>query len=365
MEDAQEDAGAGELDVARDTATSAALVWEETGADAERQSSEVEVVAAQVGIDGEPSPLLEEQPPEAAPEPGGEQPTTADAIRVSVTVNDKRLDVTEDLNAGTVRFDPHGATLTYQDVAALMGAQTSVEARLAPAIREGEEEAGEIEAQDAPQPRLTPQNLLEPQDDLLLRVLTHLSEAPVDRPLEVLQTAQPDPEDITVERPGEEGRPPPADATADPYSDGGLETASGQMLLVSTSGAAGKDPKKCEEATRTLDFKLAASACTWNDDEFYIHTCATTQRWHQHDAFSHCMFTARTESGPWSYSCTGRCGVGCGPSGNNGYGIYSLDCLDHDRAVGAHGYASPSVQDEFAWTDDDSYYGWRFWTCSR
>ena len=106
MKDVQRDAGAGELDVARDTATSAALAWEETGADAERQSSEVMVTAAQAGIDGESSPLLEEQPPEAAPEPGGEQPTTADAIRVTVTVNDKRLDVTD---APMVRQGPEPA----------------------------------------------------------------------------------------------------------------------------------------------------------------------------------------------------------------------------------------------------------------
>ncbi len=277
---------------------------------------------------------------------------------MSVTVNDKRLDVVEDLNAGTVRLDPHGASLTYQDVAALMGAQASVEGRLAPAMREGEEEAGEVEAQDVPHPRLTPQYPLEPQYDLLLRTLTLLSEAPVDIPLDVLQTAQPDPEDVTVERPGDEGQPPPADATAGPSSDGGLETAGGQMLLISDSDASGKDPEECDEAKRTLDFKLAASACSWNDDEFYFHTCATTGRWHQHDATNHCMATYNTESGPWSYYCNGRCGGGCG--NQNGYGLYSLDCLDHDQAVNFHGYTALSVQDELAYVKDDLYYGWSY-----
>jgi hypothetical protein len=360
MEAAQEDAGVGDLDVTRDTATAAALVWEETGAATERQSSKVEVVAAQRGIDGEPSPLLEQQPPEATPEPGGEQPTTADAIRLTVTVNGKPLDVTEDLNSGTVTLDPHGASLTYQDVAALEGAAGAVEARLASTVTEAEaQEDAQIDAGDAPHPRLAPQNPLDPQDDLLLRTLTLLSMAPVGGTLEPLRTEKPDPGEVTVERPGQEGEPPPATAP-----ENGPETASvGEMILLSDfSDEEGKDPKECERAKRTLDFKLAASACSWYDNEFYIHTCATTMRWNQHDHYYHCMQTDDDYSGPYSTGCNGRCGAW-----GSGYGLYTLDCLDHDEAVEAHGYFDRYVQDEFEWTFDDAYWADYYWyrKCSR
>lgn len=134
-------------------------------------------------------------------------------MRVTVTVNDKPIDVVDDLNSGIVTFDPHGATLTYQDVAALQGAASAVEARLASTVTEDEaEEAAEVDGYDPAHPRLAPDNPLDPQDDLVLRTLTFLSMAPVGGSLDVLQTGTPDPEDVTVEQPGQEGEPPPAGA---------------------------------------------------------------------------------------------------------------------------------------------------------
>ena len=58
--------------------------------------------------------------------------------------------------------------------------------------------------------------------------------------------------------------------------------------------------------------------------------------------------------------CNGRCGGSCGAWGD-GYGLYTLDCLDHDEAVEAHGYFSSYVQDEFANTYDDAYLADYYW----
>lgn len=133
------------------------------------------------------------------------------------------------------------------------------------------------------------------------------------------------------------------------------------MIALSGSDASSEtDPKECERAKRTMNFELAASVCSWNDDEFYIHTCATVQRWNQHDYVSHCMATDDDLSGPYSGGCNGRCGGSCGAWGN-GYGLYTLDCLDHDEAVEAHGYFSRYVQDEFANTYDDAYVADYYW----
>lgn len=214
-----------------------------------------------------------------------------------------------------------------------------------------------IDAEDAPHPRLAPQNPLDPQDDLLARALTFLSMAPVGKPLEPLRTQKPDPEDVTVEQPGAEGEALPATAP-----ENGPETASsaGEMILLSDSPEGKeKDSRECDKATRTQNFKLTASVCSWNDNEFYIHTCATTGRWNQHDHLTHCMQTDNDYSGPYSAGCNGRCGFSCGRY--NGYGLYTLDCLDHDEAVSAHGYADPYVQDEFEWTLDDASWARYYW----
>lgn len=129
----------------------------------------------------------------------------------------------------------------------------------------------------------------------------------------------------------------------------------------------------CATALKTKNVSLAARACRRGDQDYRrgpitkYFGCRNKTRANQHDTLLHCMRTYYTYSGPCSYRCTGRCGAGCG--NQNGYGVYTQDCLDHDVCVAHHGYAVAGCQDEFKETWNDvsrgiTYYG-RSKSCRR
>lgn len=267
--------------------------------------------------------------------------TTADSIQASLEVNGKRMDFVEDLNKGIVRFDPHGQVITRKDLTAINGAYYDYEGRLAPLMKVAREK--DVDPNDTnpfdEHPRLDPANPLDPQDDLLLRLLMIMSEAPVGVPLENQTMSQPKPGDFKMERDTE---------TTSNVSSSRAEVIESSDTTDLARAACGNDG----------DFvALDLVACrNPNDDDDYLHTCGTTRRSTQHDDGKHCFISFVVTSGPRTSNCLGRCGPGCGRE--NGLGVYTLDCLDHDHAVGHAGsYTTPYVQDEFRWASDDASWG--------
>lgn len=304
--------------------------------------SPVSLQSQQTGFDNEISPRTPEAAFMGSSSLLRDSVTTADSIQASLTVNGKRIDITEDLNEGIVRLDPHGQKLTQEDLAAINGAYYDFEGRLAPLMESAREE--NVDPNDAnpydEHPRLDPANPLDPQDDLLVRLLMFLSEAPVRVPLEDQLALQPKPGDFKMETAIE-----------------AVSEVSSRTPISEESSVSELTQAACKNEKDFAALNLVA-CLNPNDNDNYIHTCATTTRTTQHDDGKHCFKTYRVTSGPHTTrsKCFGRCGKGCGKY--NGLGIYTLDCLDHDHAVRHSGsYTTPYVQDEFRWTFDDVNYG--------
>lgn len=350
--------------------------------------SVVEFAAEQVGEgDGQTSEMSSDSAG------GVVSSTDADAVQVAIEVNGKALEVTADLNQETVAFDSNGQALDQEDKQALVGLYNELGEDLAPKLDEIKEQAqqntaeaealSEEEAKAAEEGREPPsdtsvgpmegstpqlENPLTPQEDQLFRTTTFLAEAPVGVPLQSQETDIPagDPEEVPESQQGENAPDPNASGPtkpADSQTQGQTassttgETTAGDLLLSYT--AAESSEETCEEAKELGDIQLAASACSWYDNDTwygmpYWFSCRTMPRWNQHDAW-YCMWDSYDWTGPGTPYCRGGCGAGCG----TGWRLYTQDCLDHDVAVEWLGYWNGYTYDEFTWTQDD--YWWRFY----
>lgn len=280
--------------------------------------------------------------------------TKANVIKASITVNGKRIDVKENLNKGSIQLNPHNQSLTMGDLKAINGAYWDFEGTQASLLEEdGKEKRREqwsksrIEKYLNTHPRLDPSNPLNPQDDLLLRTLMHMSEAPVGMPLKKQTVSQPNPGEIELEPPREK-----------PATDTSSEVASNMPNFIGNEDT-GLTEAACKDKENFISLELVGCRNP-NDNELYVFNCWTGNRWTQHDDWKHCFGTFLRRSGPRSIACAGRCGIGCGRYGG-GLGIYTLDCLDHDHAVAHMGYRAKTTMDEFRWTWDDAAYGQHYW----
>lgn len=321
--------------------------------------SSVELSSKQSQFDGKASPRTPEIAFQGMSSLPSGSVTKANLIKVSITVNGKHIDVKENLNKGSIKLNPHNQTLTMEDLKAINGAYYNFEGTQASLLEQDAKEKrkekwnkSRIEKYLKTHPRLDPSNPLSPQDDLLLRTLMHLAEAPVGMPLKQQTVSQPTPDEIEFEPPGEK----PAAGTSS-------EVASTVPMFVGNEDT-GFTEAACKDKENFISLELVGCRNP-NDNELYIHNCWTGNRWTQHDDRRHCFGTFLRKSGPWSFNCTGRCGPGCGARW--GLGIYTVDCLDHDHAVSHVGYTAKTTMDEFRWTWGDTAYGqshlWR--KCAR
>jgi hypothetical protein len=119
----------------------------------------------------------------------------------------------------------------------------------------------------------------------------------------------------------------------------------------------------CTAARVTNNAFFIATACqnvADNDGIMYFNNCKLFNFTNYHDACPSHSFVGRAEpTGPCSTDCLGRCGSGCSRSGT--FGVYSVDCADHDSCCREHGGCfNPSDQDcgdEFREAADDYYWG--------
>lgn len=166
--------------------------------------SSVEMRSKQTGFDGKLSPRTPKSAFKGMSSPPHGSVTKANVIKTSLAINGKRIDVQENLNKGTVRFNPHNQVFTEDDLIAISGAYYDFEGTLVPLIKQ-EKRENERKPWDKSRlkdhPRLDPSSLISPQDDLLIRTLIFLSEAPVGLPLEQLTISQPTPKEIEIEPP--------------------------------------------------------------------------------------------------------------------------------------------------------------------
>jgi hypothetical protein len=321
--------------------------------------SSVKLSSKQAQFDGKASPRTPEVAFQGMSSLPSDSVTKANVIKASITVNGKRIDVKENLNKGSIQLNPHNQTLTMEDLKAINGAYYNFEGTqsslLEKDVKEKRKEKwnkSRIEKYLNTHPRLDPSNPLSPQDDLLLRTLMHLSEAPVEMPLKKQTEFQPTPEEIEFEPPREK----PATRTSP-------ESASTVPMFVGNEDV-GLTEAACKDKENFISLELVGCRNP-NDNELYVHNCWTGNRWTQHDDRRHCFGTFLRKSGPWSRACAGRCGASCGARW--GLGIYTVDCLDHDHAVAHVGYTAKTTMDEFRWTWDDAAYGQHYWwrRCSK
>lgn len=102
--------------------------------------SSVKMRSKQTGFDGKLSPKTPKSSFKGMSSPPPGSVTKANFIKTSLTVNGKRIDIQENLNKGTIRFNPHSQVLTEDDLIALSGAYYDFEGTLIPRIKQSRRE---------------------------------------------------------------------------------------------------------------------------------------------------------------------------------------------------------------------------------
>lgn len=256
-------------------------------------------------------------------------PSVAPNIEVSVVfgISGKRVEAHKNLATGQTSFDGNANRLSSTDKQSLSMLSNRFDNMFVPTLNSS---------------RYSKDSMLEPQEELLHATATFLTEAPIGLPLPQVKSAMPN----KASKVFDSNRNLLLSNTTNPSS------FSTHINLDHTCSA--EEPKS---------FLLAARACRRADQDYRAGTttvpryflCTTRKRHNEHDTSFHCMKGRFNNSGPRAAYCTGRCGKGCG--NQNGYGVYTQDCLDHDICVGFHGYSAPGCQDEFKETWDDASWG--------
>lgn len=125
--------------------------------------SSVEMRSRQTEVDGKISPRMPKAAFKGSSVPAGKDVTTANSIKTSLTINGKRIDIRENLNKGTVHFDPHKQVLTTEDLTAINGAYYDFEGKLVPLMEKATQESKGVPADTNrfdEHPRLDPANPL-------------------------------------------------------------------------------------------------------------------------------------------------------------------------------------------------------------
>lgn len=255
-----------------------------------------------------------------------------EVVVMNIDVNGKRIDVTENLQEDIVRLDGHDQILSKRDIESLITLCYELESKLATAPRE-------------------PQNRLTPQEDLLYKISTFLSDAPVGIRLSELTSSKPEADLYSSETPSFR-------FNADPM----LASIATTVLFESVEE---RGAEKCELARDAGNFRFVANGCQREGEDrargkaLFYHTCETKNRTLHWDTLAPrpkgCYRAFARTTGPKATVCRGRCGIGCGRY--NGLGVYSKDCADHDHCVVQNGYSAPGCNDEFTETLNDVRYG--------
>lgn len=289
--------------------------------------------------------------------------STKRVTKTHIKVNGLPVEFTRDLEAQVVIVDGHDKALFKEDKEALTALSAKLNSELARTLPSSE--GGSLST--AP-----------PQEDLLYRSVQLLAEAPVGYTLSRDEIKKP--KDIRKEQPPEPGSPafgPPADpqepegnvpvgqtrptpvlAKSPGIHDGQHPLASESPVFVD---APTTEPgvEACQEAKAAGDFEMVKVACQVSDqDGIFYFTCGTYDRWLTHDAW-HCFSGDWVYSGLWEKNCLSRCGPGCGDWTR--WGVYSLDCGEHDTCCGIHGGCvnpwDSECGDEFGEARDDTIWG--------
>ncbi len=273
------------------------------------------------------------------------------------------MEITRDLEAQVVIVDGHDKALFKEDKEALTALSPKLNRELARTLPPSEDGSLSV----AP-----------PQEDLLYRSIQLLADAPVGYTLSRDEIKKPT--DVRKEEPPEPGSPafgPPAAPQEEPegnvpvgYTRPTSNVAEspgardGQQTLVSESPVfdaptTEPGPEACEEAKAAGDFEMVKVACqVYDQDGIFYFTCGTYNRWMNHDA-SHCFSGMWIYSGLWQDNCLSRCGPGCGDWTR--WGVYSLDCGEHDTCCMFHGGClnpwDSECGDEFSHARDDTVWG--------
>lgn len=249
-----------------------------------------------------------------------------------ITVNGKRIDVTENLREGILRLDGHNQILSKKDVESLITLNYELDSTLAAFAQE-------------------PQNRLTPQEDLLYKISTFLSDAPIGIRLSELTSSEPE-----------------AELYPSRTSSFTLDTAPMLASIATTilfERAEEQGAERCELARDAGNFRFVANGCQRDGEDrargkkLFYHTCQTKSRILHWDTLAPrpkgCYRAFTRTTGPRTTVCRGRCGLGCGRY--NGLGVYSKDCADHDWCVAQNGRHAPGCNDEFTETLNDVRYG--------
>lgn len=226
----------------------------------------------------------------------------AERVTVRVDVNGMDLDAHADLESDSRYLDGHGQALSADGRRALTTLTAELEGYLRPQDHE-----------------------LPIQADLLLRSVSYWSEAPVGWPLHYREVTKPN-----------VGMTRPVAAKLIPRG----EAAGGETWTACSSTG-------CQRSD--------------NDGIGYIACGYGSNYGVWHDSAQHCFCRETRPLGcNRAAQCPGRCGPGCGLFG--GWGIYGLDCAEHDRCCEVHGGClSPldaSCGDEYNEAADDFLFGW-------
>ncbi|WP_219973691.1 hypothetical protein [Rubrobacter xylanophilus] len=229
--------------------------------------------------------------------------------RANVEVNGIPFSVTRYPQTQTIELDGPDRALNPRDKQALEEAGTALSLRLL--------ESG-----------VKPDNI-PPEQDLLMRTLAYLSEAPVGYKI------------------GDNFSEKPVVKEAYPAT---VESSTRSPVVGKLS------PEACKEAAlKTGDFRTLAACQRADNDGIWLLPCRSGLRYQSHDARNHCFASYRVYAGPGSGECLGKCGPGCNRVLTWGW---TQDCLDHDVCSRSHnstsGFRDPNCGDEW-WEADEDY----------
>lgn len=230
--------------------------------------------------------------------------TGPDQAALTLVVNGKTLEASFDFAAGTGTWTGHGAILGPDGKTAMLGMEKAL--------------AGAV------QPRLAPA----PHEELLYRAVLLWSDAPAGLLLtgDAISLTDVRTEERTLPRPG--------------VSSG--QSDEQEMCLDPLTGST--SPAACQQSNENGVAYIRSSVCGGGT----ALEC--------HDANGHCFRCATVNVGQ-PYNCRGRCGGGCCTPA--GVGLYTYDCLDHDKCCGDHGGCfnpwDGECGDEYFEADDDFF----------
>jgi hypothetical protein len=234
--------------------------------------------------------------------------------RLHIDINSQPVDIEVDRDTNSVTFDGHNGALYQEDIDALSALASSLRDR----------------------------NNLTDSEDLLLRGVTYLSEAPVGLTLGQRQN-------LRVPSAVEENKIRKGMVVGTHNPDGtvsvqGVMNAQGQVIP--TAGVSANPAEANQD-------------CQVNGQDGVLYfSCTVTTRWIEHDASSHCFTGESAICGKDGDHCRGGCGPGC-----TNLHIYTYDCGDHDWCIYYHGGSAVTplnsdCGDEYGDAADDFLLGW-------